>query len=70
VAQDCQTNACDAGHCRAATCTDTIRDGLETDVDCGDQCPKCQVGQVCVAASDCASGHCNNNVGSTGTCTP
>jgi len=70
VPQDCQTNACDAGHCRPPSCTDMIRDGLETDVDCGDRCAKCQLGQVCVGSSDCASGLCNNNVGSTGTCTP
>ncbi len=51
----------------AATCTDTIQNQGETDVDCGGAtaCPRCTVGEMCVAGSDCQSGSC-----STGTCQP
>src|SRR5579871_3669701 len=42
----------------APSCTDGLRDGDETDVDCGGSCPKCALGRHCSIASDCASGHC------------
>jgi hypothetical protein len=42
----------------APTCTDNIKNGSETDVDCGGSCPKCGVGKQCVQAADCASGYC------------
>jgi hypothetical protein len=53
---------CDGmGSCVAPTCTDGIRDGNETDVDCGGAalagsaaCPPCPVGKDCVATTDCA----------------
>jgi hypothetical protein len=46
-------------------CTDDIKNGNETDVDCGGSCGKCSVGQGCAGPSDCANGYC---VG--GTCLP
>ncbi len=46
------------------TCTDTIKSGNETDVDCGGNvCPKCIDGKKCIAPTDCAGGACL-----TGTC--
>lgn len=40
-----------------ATCTDGIKNGTETDVDCGGgTCPKCGVGRTCATPSDCQSG--------------
>jgi hypothetical protein len=46
-----------------ATCTDHVRDGTETDVDCGGSCPNaCANGQGCLHASDCISKYCLNNV--------
>jgi hypothetical protein len=58
VAEDCVTGACDAGTCRAPSCTDSVQDGFETDVDCGASCGGCAVGAACLADSDCASGQC------------
>lgn len=55
---DCESNACDAGRCRAPTCSDGMRDGAETDVDCGGPCPGCAVDQRCRSNSDCATGEC------------
>jgi len=68
VAADCQSNACDAGACRAASCSDGVRDGVEADVDCGGPCPACTAGQSCAAATDCASSSCDQGIASTGTC--
>jgi hypothetical protein len=45
------------------TCTDGVRNGAETDVDCGGAttgCPKCHVGQACLLATDCENGVCTN----------
>ena len=49
-----------AGVCSG--CGNGVKDGLETDVDCGGggRCAlhKCGVGKACFAHSDCESGHC------------
>lgn len=41
-----------------ASCTDGIRNGLETDVDCGPDCARCAFGKTCVEGSNCLSGLC------------
>jgi hypothetical protein len=41
-----------------ATCFDGIRNGPESDVDCGGDCPSCERGQRCNAPRDCYSGRC------------
>jgi len=66
--EDCQSQACDAGACRAPTCSDGVRDGYESDIDCGSSCGKCAAGKVCAADSDCASNNCDNGIASLGTC--
>lgn len=39
----------------APTCSDGIRNGAETDLDCGGgTCPQCSPGQECLENSDCA----------------
>ena len=72
VGSDCESRTCDSGHCRAPTCSDGVRDGLESDVDCGSTCPPCGTGRACFADQDCASGVCNDGtvvpVTSVGTC--
>ena len=67
-AEDCQSRACDAGSCRAATCSDGVRDGFESDVDCGGPCAACAAGLACAADTDCANNNCNNGIASLGTC--
>ena len=45
------------------TCTDGVRNGAETGVDCGGgTCPACALGQACQLARDCTSGVCANNI--------
>jgi formylglycine-generating enzyme required for sulfatase activity len=52
------------------SCSNTIRDGKETDVDCGGtECLKCIDGKRCVALTDCAGGACFENKCVTPACT-
>lgn len=47
-----------------ATCADNIKNGQETDIDCGGPaCPPCANGKTCLQPGDCASGLCSG-----GTC--
>jgi hypothetical protein len=42
-----------------ASCKDSIKNGMETDTDCGGPaCPRCAANQACTSPSDCASGLC------------
>ena len=55
---------CDGnGNCVVRTCMDTMKNGDETDVDCGGaECPPCADGLICNQASDCESANCADNV--------
>jgi hypothetical protein len=46
-------------------CNDLIRNGDETDIDCGGTCGTCALGHSCNAGTDCDNGNCVD-----GTCTP
>ncbi|APR80893.1 Tryptophan synthase alpha chain [Minicystis rosea] len=46
----------------ASSCADAIKNGAETDVDCGGPCPACAVGNACQVGADCISGLCLNNI--------
>jgi len=43
----------------APTCTDGVRNGTESDVDCGGECGSCDVGEGCLTGADCAEGVCD-----------
>jgi hypothetical protein len=46
-----------------ATCSDGVKNGSESDVDCGGPtCARCALGRGCVGAADCSTSHCVNNV--------
>jgi hypothetical protein len=46
------------------TCSDGIKNGAESDVDCGGgTCPRCQGGQICTSRNDCHTALCTG-----GTC--
>ena len=48
---------------RAPACNDNMRNGDETDVDCGGSCPaRCQTGQHCLTMNDCTSQVCDANM--------
>lgn len=44
----------------AAPCTNGVKDGDETDVDCGGSCGACENGKTCAENSDCQSGDCTS----------
>jgi cysteine-rich repeat protein len=55
---DACTNAC-----KPPTCMDMLKDGSETDLDCGGgSCPKCAQGKACLVAGDCVTGNCVTGV--------
>lgn len=45
-------------HKKKPTCRDGVKNGTETDVDCGGTCPRCATGRTCSVANDCQSGTC------------
>ena len=47
---------------RGRRCTDGVKNGTETDVDCGGGCAPCATGKGCDGGSDCASGLCSGGV--------
>jgi hypothetical protein len=53
---------CTAGFCQPAGCIDNIKNGDESDVDCGGSCPPCGIGQFCNKNADCASLGCRNGL--------
>ena len=59
---DCASGVCNekTGLCEAATCKDGVKNGAESDVDCGGTCNKCDVDKKCALAADCASGVCKD----------
>ena len=61
---DCASTVCTGGVCTAAgpTCSDTMKNGAETDVDCGGPtCGPCANTKMCVANTDCLSVSCVTN---------
>ncbi|MBI4705417.1 MAG: hypothetical protein HY744_30305 [Deltaproteobacteria bacterium] len=53
---------CKAQQCLPAHCDNAKPDGPETDVDCGGDCPPCQIGKGCKAGADCQSASCADGV--------
>ncbi|MES1171647.1 MAG: cellulose binding domain-containing protein [Bacteroidota bacterium] len=71
---DCASGACAGSVCAAASCTDGLRNGVETDIDCGgaNACPRCAAGDTCGAATDCSAPlycHATTRVCTAPTCT-
>jgi hypothetical protein len=61
---DCTTAFCNASThvCVADHCGDGVKDGNETDIDCGGACAtKCATGKACEAGADCATTFCNES---------
>jgi len=60
-AADCSSTLCQAGVCTPVpTCSDSLTNGTETDLDCGGQdCSACALSAHCTRASDCLSGLCD-----------
>jgi hypothetical protein len=53
----------------AATCSDGIKNGSETDIDCGGpDCPPCANGRTCERNTDCGTARCGDSQGNGDTC--
>lgn len=63
VDADCKGVKCINFMCDLPRCSDGIRNGVETDRDCGGNstCHACQDGKMCLASSDCEGGVCGAN---------
>ncbi len=61
---DCESGKCGLDNkCEAPSCDDGIKNGYETDVDCGGACgEKCDNDKACITNDDCESGNCLFNV--------
>ncbi|MBK9261793.1 MAG: hypothetical protein IPM54_18575 [Polyangiaceae bacterium] len=65
----CASSICSGGFCATAECTDTVKNGIETDVDCGGlQCPRCSAGATCTVDQDCKSLICSGGICTEATC--
>jgi hypothetical protein len=61
--EDCASGVCTNAMCKAATCSDTVKNGDESDADCGGTCPlRCDDAKACLAHGDCTSGVCTNSI--------
>jgi hypothetical protein len=62
VAFGIHLSPCPDGRCTTGTpatpCRDRVRDGDETDVDCGGSCQTCAAAKTCSVPADCQSGTC------------
>lgn len=56
----CGGEKCIGGFCYALECSNGLKDGLETDVDCGGDCAPCEAGKGCTDNADCMSDLCSN----------
>jgi hypothetical protein len=54
---------CDPYRCVAPSCSDRVKNGQESDVDCGGSCGPCDLGRLCNSDTDCASGACDPDTG-------
>lgn len=50
---------CDGTADECAPCANGVRDGSETDVDCGGECVGCEIGEGCAGDADCLSRYCS-----------
>lgn len=65
----CAAGVCTQNTCAAPECSDTVKNGNESDIDCGGgQCPGCPVGNACAIGKDCKSAVCENGACVAPTC--
>ena len=68
-AADCASKVCSGGKCAVPACDDNVKNGAETDRDCGgSHCQSCPDGSVCRLPGDCNSSVCTGGRCATPTC--
>jgi hypothetical protein len=66
----CSSGVCVMNTCATAQCSDAVKNGAETDVDCGGpECPLCPAGFACIMTNDCKSQVCDSGICAAPTCT-
>ena len=55
AARDCKSGVCKDKVCASPAVDDGVKNGDETDVDCGGSCGGCGYGQACGGPGDCAA---------------
>jgi hypothetical protein len=66
----CNSSICYKNACATPECSDMVKNGTETDIDCGGlQCSPCAPGLQCVGNPDCKSHVCEGGKCSAPTCT-
>jgi hypothetical protein len=69
VDEDCATNYCKSGFCSWPSCNDEVKNGDESDIDCGGNlCGACDVGLTCAYNSDCQSDLCEGGICTENSC--
>jgi hypothetical protein len=69
VGSECESGVCTGNICQEPACNDGVKNGDETDEDCGGSCgAKCADLLSCSQNSDCANGFCNSSQCTTPTC--
>lgn len=63
VTADCASpEICKKNQCLDPACDDGVKDGTESDLDCGGKCAPCDDDKGCGVDADCASSACRKNV--------
>lgn len=62
VGSDCGSLSCVAGRCLPPSCSDGVKNGKETGIDCGDLCAGCEAGEACSNSTDCSDLVCVEQV--------
>jgi hypothetical protein len=68
LGSECASGVCTLGACQVASCADGVKNGTETDVDCGGICAPCPDGRACLVGADCTSLTCTGQTCRAPTC--
>lgn len=58
----CKDGLTDCGKTCKACCVDGLRNGQESDIDCGGGCARCANGKACGGSNDCRSALCDTGL--------